>query len=151
MSRSLIIVPCSARKNPLLRSRPLPARLAYAGQAFLFAREYIEAFDLPWIIISAKFGILWPEDQVSYYDCRLYGRYVPNEIMASVPLMPLPRRRVLLNFDRYICLGGAAYVRAAGLALEKEIEAPLAGMGIGKMLHSLKWANWDANNYSTAS
>lgn len=151
MIRPLIIVACSAKKNPLLSSRPLPARLAYAGQAFLHARRYLEDNQptLPWVILSARYGIIHPDDQIEYYDERLAPSSLPISAIFSVQMRTRRERRWLASFDRYICLGGADYCAVAEIALGKPVERPLAGMGIGQMNRCLKNADWDANDWAT--
>ena len=146
--RDLIIVPCSSRKNILLNFRSLPARSAYTGQAFVFARDYIEAFEIDWIILSAKHGFIWPTTRIAYYDARMPSGQVPHDVRESIYRMTRSDFTRLMEFGRYVCLGGADYCNAAEQILRKPIERPLAGLGIGKMLFNLKWAEWDAANHT---
>lgn len=141
--RVLVIVACSARKNDLLPLVPLPARLAYTGQAFRGAREYLESFGMRWVILSARYGILWPWSRIEFYNERLPARVDRTRWAGAFGAMRRSQRVWLGGFDRYVCLGGRAYCDTAETILGRAVERPLAGMGIGEQLHSLKWGKWD--------
>lgn len=140
--RTLHIVGCSARKAPALRNGPMPARAAYMGQSFRAARDWLEAHRCKYVILSAKYGILWPDALVSWYDERMPERTHPAEWEGSLDGMPQKQYGRLFCFDRYVCLAGESYAHAAEQILDRLVERPLAGQGIGQRLHSLKFGKW---------
>lgn len=145
--RVLYIVACSSTKNALLSTRHLPARIAYAGQAFLAARKYLEGAGAKWVILSAKYGILWPGDQVGMYDDRLTKSPWSGEWEGSLDGMPQKQYGRLMSFDRYVMLGGRVYAEHAEEILGRPVERPLAGMGIGQQIATLRrWGRDESPN-----
>ena len=65
-SRILVIVPCGLAKiwdkDPY--AGPTPARDTYTGAPFRVNSEYAERFGDSWVILSAKYGFLNPDDIV---------------------------------------------------------------------------------------
>jgi hypothetical protein len=64
----IYVTHCSAKKNPELRNeRAVPSNL-YTGQRVqAFMRRCI-TLKVPWAILSDKYGVVFPEDQLAYYD-----------------------------------------------------------------------------------
>lgn len=140
-ARVLFIVACSSTKNRLLSTRQLPARIAYAGPAFLAARSYVEGVGAKWVVLSAKYGLLWPGDQVSMYNDRLTTSPWSGEWVGSLDGMPQKQYGRLMSFDRYVMLGGRLYAEHAEEILGRPVERPLAGMGIGLQIATMRrWA-----------
>jgi hypothetical protein len=62
-----LLLSCSARKMP----RRAAAKDLYASPGFRRRRGYAEASGKPWAILSAKHGLLLPEECIEPYDVRL--------------------------------------------------------------------------------
>ncbi len=140
--RTLVIVPCSARKiwdkNPSIG--PVKAKEAYIGPLFKLAKRYAEALGCDWIILSAKYGFIEP-------DYIIPGNYNvtfrdPKSNPISVDYL---RKQVidkkLYKYGRIVVLGSKYYssiVRRVFSEFNVEVEAPLEGLPIGKMLSKLK-------------
>lgn len=64
---SLALVSCSKAKL----SHPAPARELYSSPAFQMKRAIIEKAGATWVILSAKHGVLYPEETIAPYDLTL--------------------------------------------------------------------------------
>ena len=64
--RTLVVVPCGEPKiwDRKPEAGPTPAKDAYVGTAFKVNRQYAERVGDAWVVLSAKYGLLSPEDTV---------------------------------------------------------------------------------------
>jgi hypothetical protein len=60
----MFLVSCVSAK----RSRPLPARELYCSDWFVTARDYVEAQAEDWYILSAKYGLVEPDEVIEPYN-----------------------------------------------------------------------------------
>ena len=115
------------------------ARNLYRSDLFLGRRRYAESQGVPWFILSAKYGLLAPDDEVDSYDVALI-ELSPNERAEWV-------RRVLAEIDRRLgLLSGKTVEIHAGFeyreyGLKRGLESrgakvvvPLEHAGIGQQL-----------------
>lgn len=115
-----IIIACGSKK----RDHPAPARDMYIGALFRNARRAAEATGQPWWIMSAKYGIIPPDQVIEPYDMT-YGKtsgQTPNEIATQLMGVPLP----------VWALVPARYADVLCLALgSSRVRAPLRGLSMG--------------------
>lgn len=117
-----------------------PAQRLYTSPLFRKRQSYAARSGKPWFILSAKHGLLTPDELVEPYDMKLtdmdalgrawWGLRVAREL--ELKLCP---RHVLQDLVVEIH-AAAAYLQALD-SLEDagaRIEAPLAGLGIGQQL-----------------
>ncbi len=64
---SLYLVSCVSQKLPV----SAPAKDLYTSPLFCKARSYVERKGQPWFILSAKHGLLHPDQPVAPYDLTL--------------------------------------------------------------------------------
>lgn len=116
------------------------AKDLYISDLFSKARAYAEAADGSWLILSAEYGLLSPEECVAPYERTLnkmskrerdaWAQKVLSQIEAKIPSI---KRAVFLAGKRYrenlVCP-----LRARGV----EVCIPMEGLGIGKQLRWLK-------------
>ncbi|WP_211589764.1 DUF6884 domain-containing protein [Microbispora sp. H11081] len=142
--RVLVIVPCGKAKiwdkNP--HAGPTAARDAYIGAPFIVNRRYAERFGDRWVILSAKYGFLNPDDPVE-------GPYnVTFKRRVSMPIAKASTRRQVRDqgldrFDQVIGLGGVEYravVEHAFTGANVALHFPFAGMQLGLALAATKRA-----------
>lgn len=60
----LYLVSCVGQKNP----GPAPAKDLYTGTWFSYARCYVEKLGHPWLLLSAKHGVVDPDEMREVYD-----------------------------------------------------------------------------------
>lgn len=79
MSRFIFILACSGKKAAGER---MPACDLYKGEIFLKGKFIAERFDIPYWILSAKYGIITSNDVIDNYDHKLAkpynGPFPPN-------------------------------------------------------------------------
>lgn len=61
---SVAVISCGRRKNNFRTQ----AKNLYTGNLFIAARKFCECNYSDWIILSAKYGVLFPEQMVEPYD-----------------------------------------------------------------------------------
>ncbi len=146
------LVACSASKL----DRPAPARELYTGTAFRLAVAYAEVCGAAWYVLSAKHGVVAPDEVLEPYDVSMSqllldgGRRThPSPLGAWATrcrgaLMKDRASGALVRAGDVVeLLAPAAYANPlAGLlrAWGAVAETPLSGLGIGSQLGWLKSA-----------
>lgn len=123
MRRRIMLVGCSGPKADY----PRPAKDLYQSPLFRAARQYAEQHGDDWRILSAKYGVVHPDDVIAPYDQVL----TPQE----QSLWNAQVRDELRPFhgETLVLLAGASYGRWAEHT-DFQVEYPLAGLGIGQRL-----------------
>jgi len=122
----IAIIPCS--KEKIWDQEPdrgaTPARLAYTSSLHLLCQAYAEKYADGWIILSAKYGLLAPEDPIpATYDIT-FSR--PEDPVISMGDLSLQAERI--NADELLLLLPPDYetrVRAAFRDRPMDFLAPL--------------------------
>ncbi len=134
----VLLLGCVSQKGPAA----VAARDLYVSTLFRLRRAYAETLGFPWFILSAKHGLVRPDEIVEPYDVRLsdlsaadrrgWGDRVFLQLQAAVA--PLLGR--VFEFH-----AGSHYVEAVKPHLEKVGAAvvwPLQGLRLGEQLHWYK-------------
>lgn len=136
MARRWYLVSCVSQK----RSRPSPARELYCSDWFLKARAYVEAHAEPWFILSAKYGLVQPDQIIAPYDETL-NEMTTAERRVWAAQVADKLRHVLQPGDQAVLLAGEAYrehltpmIRDMGCMTH----VPMEGLGIGQQKAWLK-------------
>lgn len=123
------LVACVAAKL----DHPSNARDLYISPWFRKARAYVERTGSPWLILSAKHGLLAPDAIVEPYDATLSA--------MGAPARRLWRARVLDELARVvdvaaplIVLAGRSYRDPLWPSIAPRATAPMQGLGIGEQL-----------------
>jgi hypothetical protein len=148
----VILAGCVAAK----RSEPAPAKDLYVSPLWRKRRAHAEASGCLWAIVSAQHGFVRPDELLEPYEKRL----TPRDVKPLAELMREPLFTWLAAaidepdelYDlRLEVHAGAYYVQAVQAAaswyrsfpqlwpdrsrrLELQVDAPLAGLGIGEQL-----------------
>ncbi len=116
MSNFRIILACSGKKR---EDESCPAGELYRGEIFLKGRTIATRYEIPYWILSAKYGIISPDDVINTYDQKLTKAY-------KGPFPPA-------SYYGFYC-GGQSYFKNF-----PDTFLPLVEPGpIGKMLQRLK-------------
>lgn len=142
--RTLVVVPCGSSKVWAKRSDAgaVPAKDAYIGGPFVMNRRYAERFGDEWVILSAKYGFLAPDDLIPGPYEVTFKRKRTNPIGFDA-LRRQEGERSLGAFDVVIGLGGAEYraaIEAAFADKGLELRFPFAGLPLGLSLQATKRA-----------
>ena len=73
-SRAIYLVSCVGQKL----KTPAPARDLYTSVWFRKARSYVESTGLPWSVLSAKHGVVHPDEVIAPYDLTLNSMKVAD-------------------------------------------------------------------------
>jgi hypothetical protein len=131
----IALIGCSAQKL----ARPAPARELYTGALFRFSVAYAEKRGLRWVVLSAKHGVVLPDDVIEPYDMTL-ARWTPPQIMKwGIGVGGDLERR--FPGARYVFLAGSMYWVAVSSFARNRVEDPLRGLQIGERLSFLKKAS----------
>ena len=137
---AIALVSCSKAKAFDQSTRAIAARSAYCSPLFDKSKAWAQNRDLQWGILSAKYGILPPVQEIQDYDLTI------NELTSKQKEAWRDNVREQLSssntrIKKVYVLAGKAYVDAINPVLEEldiEIEEPLKGKQIGERLSVLK-------------
>lgn len=145
MSALIGLVGCASTK---LR-RPAPARDLYTSALFKKASAHAEATCERWFILSAKHGLVRPDDVLEPYDVKL-GRSTPRHPETDGPLIHEWARRVRdqlalelrdLDSPSLLVLAGEQYRTILYPHSPWPFTVPMKGLGLGEQL---SWLNKQA-------
>ncbi|WP_226037377.1 DUF6884 domain-containing protein [Aquibacillus saliphilus] len=140
----LCILPCGNKKiwDKKGEIGPVRARDAYIGTFHNLCEQYAEKFFDRWVILSAKYGYLLPNDIVKgNYDVTFNKK--SNEIISIDELKNQVKKKQLYQNDGIVVLTGKKYIEVVTKSFETEltIQFPLIKCkGIGYMQQELKSA-----------
>lgn len=140
--RRVILVSCSAEKCEAT-GKPIKAADLYTSPLFKKARRYAEAAGCPWFILSAKFGLLDPNETtdglrrpLAPYDVKLTDLTPEQRAKWAGDVRFSLWAKNLLGGVRVEVHAGRGYVEP--LAELLDLEEPLKGLEVGQRL---KWYN----------
>ena len=131
-SADLCLVSCGAQK--LFRSAP--AKDLYTSGLFRKTRTLVEAQGWPWFILSAKYGIVAPEQVIEPYEKTLKMMYVPERRDWADRCFDALGPH-LAGVKSVVFFAGAKYREFLVPALRGrgfEVHVPMAGLRIGEQL-----------------
>lgn len=102
----LIITECTKEKLGYNSSIKAPAQKMYQGRLFKTTKEYAKTMGFDYVIISAKYGLLFPEDVIEGYDKVLQTREDIEEIR---PIVEDRLKRVIKKYEKIIVIAGEKY------------------------------------------
>ena len=133
---AIYLVSCVSKK----RSAPALGRDLYTSDLFNKARAYVAKMGQPWFVLSAKYGLVHPDEVIAPYDLTLNTMSVANRRQwASRVLTQLGPH--LDGIGTVVFLAGQHYreflepsLRSRGLV----VSVPMEGLRIGEQLSWLK-------------
>jgi len=137
----LCVVPCGSKKiwDKKTDAGPQKARNVYIGPFASKCKKYTEKFyPSSWVIISAKYGFLFPDDIVSGPYNVSFNDKSTNPITVE-DLKSQAKEKKLYDYEKIVILGGKNYVQIVkNIFQNKEIYNPLSNCkGIGYMISKL--------------
>jgi len=127
---TVCLVSCVGSK----RAEPAPARDLYQSDWFIKARRYVEAMGCPWFILSAKHGLISPDEVIPPYEQTLntmgvserrdWARMVQNQMDEQMP-----------NASHIVILAGKRYREFLKDYLRRRadtVDVPMEHLGIGQ-------------------
>ncbi len=129
--KTLVILACSQKKGP----KPVPARDLYLGSLFKLGRKFAEVHHFDYVIISAKYGLLRPEQVVSPYDQRIAS---VSDVRRVREMVIPPLQELFKKYEKIIVIGGNLYRKVLESLKSAKFEEISDSRGIGGILQQLK-------------
>ena len=132
IKNSVYWVSCVSKK----KTRRAAAEDLYVSAWFSKARAFAESTGAPWFILSAKYGLVSPDEEIAPYDLTLNKMAIGDRRRwADRVLAQLEDQAI--RPERIVMLAGARYreflepkLRAMGI----HVEVPMEGLRIGEQL-----------------
>ena len=102
----LVIVGCSKRKLGYDSSVRAPAKDMYRGRLFRLVRKYCEYMGFDYVIVSGKYGLVYPDEIIEGYDVVLKNE---NDIRRIQPIVEEKLQPLLKKYDKIIVVTGKMY------------------------------------------
>ena len=132
----VVILGCVSSK----RHQPGPAKDLYISPLWHKRRAYAEASGRPWVIYSAKHGILAPDDPIEWYDVALMKRpRTAQRAKGEQAAAQLEERFGRLEGKVFEIHAGSAYANSLEVPLRRRgafLVNPVIGLSIG---YQLQW------------
>ena len=129
---TVCLVACTSRKG----DQPATAEFVYRSPLFSAARSYAERRADHWFILSAKHGLLSPDDVIAPYNESLLNQSAAQRQAWAAGVHRAFSARVPAG-GRVIFLAGSAYRSYLAPAFElegRETAAPMSALGIGSQV-----------------
>ncbi|MEO8488991.1 DUF6884 domain-containing protein [Pseudomonas sp.] len=129
---TVCLVACTSRKS----GQPTTAEFIYRSPLFLAARSYAQQRADQWFILSAKHGLLSPEEVIAPYNESLLNQSEAQRQAWAADVHKALNARVPAG-GRVIFLAGSAYRSYLAPAFEaegRETAAPMSALGIGSQV-----------------
>jgi len=129
------LVACVSKKQP----HPCPACELYESPLFKKARQYIEGRCKSWFILSARHGLVPPEQIIAPYEDTLNRKTIEERRIWTGKVWT-SLSEFLMPGDRVIVLAGNRYREFLVSLIEKHhctVDIPMAGLSIGRQLQWL--------------
>ena len=102
----LVITECTKEKLGYDSSTKTPAKKMYLGRLFKTVKEYSEGMGFDYVIISAKYGLIFPDDIIEGYEKALQTKEDVKNIQS---LVEEKIRSLLRNYDKIVVIAGEKY------------------------------------------
>lgn len=132
---ALYLVSCVSKKLEVAAE----AKDLYVSALFLKARAYVENRDERWFILSAKYGLVHPEQVIEPYNLTLNSMGVADRRLWSERVMAQIQPH-LNDVSSVVFLAGQKYRELLELevaSLGVAVQVPMKGLSIGRQLNWL--------------
>jgi queuine/archaeosine tRNA-ribosyltransferase len=104
--KTLVIAACSQTKIGNTREVKTKAKDMYQGRLFKLTRKLSEKNKWDYVIISAKYGLIDPDEEINGYEKFLKTK---KDIIEVKPKVIPKLRSLLLNYDNVLVIAGKNY------------------------------------------
>ncbi len=131
----LVIIGCSKKK---LHCR-VPVKSFYTGQLFKMIKNLAEKNSFRYIVISGKYGLLYPNDVISPYDQKLKDNKC--DILRVQKLTNNKLKQLILKYDKIIVFIGKIYQKVIKPLFNEKFYIIYDAQGLMKYLSLLSYYN----------
>jgi hypothetical protein len=128
-NRPVVLISCVKSK----RDYPCAAKDLYCSPLFKAQRQYAQAVSRMWFILSAKYGLLEPEQQIAPYEMTLKAAPAPEKKRWASDVFTALQQKIVPS-DKIVITAGESYCRYLLPLLRAEgfqVERPLKGLSMG--------------------
>jgi hypothetical protein len=128
-TRPIVLISCVKSKRPFRCA----AKELYCSNLFQAQREFAEALARRWFILSAKYGLVSPDQDIEPYEKTMNGASAAEKKAWSEKVL-IDLEGKLGPSDRLVITAGENYCRYLIPLLEAkghEVEQPLKGLSMG--------------------
>ena len=104
--RVLIITECSKRKLGYNARTKAPAKSMYQGRLFKWVQRYCHVMGYDYAIISAKYGLVFPDEVIEGYEKSLQTK---NDVVNLQPRVEKLLNPLIKNYDKIVVIAGEKY------------------------------------------
>ena len=136
MPQTIVFVSCVKTKAPEQR----PARSLYTSPLFTFASTYAERLSPHWYVLSAKYGVVHPDEIIAPYEKTL-NKMPTAERKAWAKDVLDSLKDIVAPGDEIVFLAGVRYRQDLIPTLERwgcKTAIPMEGLTFGQQLSWLK-------------
>ena len=132
----LVITSCTKEKLGYDSKVKTAAKNMYQGLLFRSVKEYCKAMEFDYVIISAKYGLLFPDEEIEGYEKVLKTK---KDIETIRPIVEGKLRSVLNNYDKIIVIAGSNYLKTLRGVIDKRFFV-VKGKGYGDICSKVRKA-----------
>jgi hypothetical protein len=104
--RVLVITECSKKKIGYTDHTKRVADEMYQGRLFKWVRRYCKAMEFDYVIVSAKYGLVFPNETIGGYEKVLKTREDVETIRSQIEQR---LKNIISNYDRIVVIAGERY------------------------------------------
>lgn len=130
----LVVTSCTAEKlgsTPKVRAK---AKDMYQGRMFKLVRRLCERMGWDYVIISAKYGLVFPDEEIEGYEKFLRTKQ-DREIIKQKVLLRLSE--LLPTYERFLVIAGLNYRKVIHILMDKRFLV-LHAKGYGDLCSRVK-------------
>ena len=106
--RVLVITSCTKEKMGYDKNTKALARDVYKGRLFETVKRFCHTKQFDYVIISAKYGLLFPEEEIEGYEKMLRTK---KDIQEIRPKVQARLKDVIEKYDKIVLIAGSKYAK----------------------------------------
>lgn len=125
MTFKLIVLGCVAGKRKIPHGSTIQAQHLYDSQLWRARRRYVELVEAPWLILSARHGLIEPTKEVASYDQKISSipeQWSPWHESVKTTLLELTRTHGALTLELH---ASAPYVERLSESISTILPKPI--------------------------
>jgi len=134
--RVLVITSCTKEKIGYTSKVKAPAKNMYRGPLFRLVKEFCEINNFDYVIISAKYGLLFPDDIIEGYEKVLKTK---KDVGAIRPIVEERLKKILDKYEKVVVIAGTNYLKVLENVINDKFYQ-VRGKGYGDICSKVKKA-----------
>ncbi|MEM1990631.1 MAG: tRNA-guanine transglycosylase DpdA [Candidatus Bathyarchaeia archaeon] len=132
----LVITACTKEKLGYTPKVKALAKDMYRGLLFRLVKKFCEVNNFDYVIISAKYGLLFPEEEIEGYEKVLRTK---EDVEVIRPIVEERLRKVLDKYEKVVVIAGANYLKTLERVIDDRFYQ-VKGQGYGDICSKVRKA-----------